>query len=367
MNLKKISLGALALFSITSCNHQPKARPEMPPQEYPLQVMTPQDAELQSRYPATIRGQEDIEIRPRVDGFIEAIYIDEGAIVKKGTPLFKINSPQTEQALLTAQAAVTSAEAGVNTAKLNVVKTRPLAEKGIVSKYQLEIVENAYASAQASLAQAEAALNNARVTRSWSTVTSPVNGVVGSITYRLGSLVNSMNVLTTVSNTNQVFVFFSLNEKELLTFLEYTPGNSQQEKIKNAPPVSLVLANGTEYPEKGKIETITGVVNTQTGSVNFRATFPNPNGLLRSGSSGEISIPLIKKGVYVIAQKSTFSLQDKVLTYKVQGDSVVQRVITVLPLPSGQQYVVTGGLQTGDTIVSDGIATLVNGKKIKVQ
>lgn len=324
-----------------------------------------QNATLQAVYPVTIRGKEDIEIRPRIDGFIDAIYIDEGSVVRKGQSLFKINSPQAEQSLTTAQAAVTAAEAQVNTAKLNVDRIAPLAEKGIVSNVQLETYKNAYASALASKEQADASLKNAQATLGWTNVTSPVDGVVGGIPFRVGSLVSNQNVLTTVANTSNVFAYFSLNEKALADFLGTLDGNTQAEKIKNAPPVVLTLANGTVYPKKGTIETITGTVNITTGSANFRAEFPNREGHLRSGASGTISIPRELHDVIVIPQKATFAQQDKILVYKVQADSVVQSILSVVAMPDGKEYAVTAGLSDGEKIVTEGVATLTNGKKIK--
>lgn len=366
MNVSKFVWGVVALLALISCGKKSgEVRSDTVLQEYPTITVNKQDATLQTIYPVTIRGKEDIEIRPRVDGFIDAIYIDEGSVVKKGQSLFKINSPQSEQALTTAQAALEAAEAQVNTAKLNVDRFRPLAEKGIVSQVQLETYQNAYTSALASKAQAEASVKNAKATLGWTNVTSPVDGVVGAIPYRQGSLVNNQHVLTSVANTSNVFAYFSLNEKALSEFLEVLEGETQAEKIKHAPQVILTLADGTVYPEKGTIETITGTVNITTGSANFRAEFPNKQGQLRSGTSGTLSIPRVLERVIVIPQKATFAQQDKVLVYKVQADSVIQRIISVLPTPDGKSYAVTGGLDEGDRIVTDGIATLSNGKKIK--
>lgn len=366
MNSKTIVFGTMALLALASCSKksdQANAPKEAP--SYPTAVLSTQDAQLESVYPVTIKGTEDVEIRPRIDGFIDAIYIDEGSVVKKGQALFKINSPQSEQALTTAEATVKSAEAQVNTAKLNVDRIKPLADKGIVSPVQLETMQNTYETALATKAQAEAALKNAQATLGWTNVTSPVDGVVGAISFRLGSLVNNQNVLTTVANINNVFAYFSLNEKALTEFLSTLEGNSQAEKIKNAPEVTLTLADGTVYPEKGKIETIAGIVNVTTGSVNFRAEFPNKEGHLRSGTSGKISIPRTLDNVIVIPQKATFAQQDKVLVYKVQADSVVQQIIQVVPTPDGKSYAVTDGLNQGERIVTDGVATLSNGMKIK--
>ncbi|WP_026626931.1 efflux RND transporter periplasmic adaptor subunit [Dysgonomonas capnocytophagoides] len=367
MDLKKVSVSLFSALLLISCGGKQDQKQETPASVYPTLVLSTQNAQLESVYPVTIKGQEDIEIRPRVEGFIEAIYVDEGAVVKKGQALFKINSPASQQALTSAEALVRSSEATLNTAKLNVERFRPLAEKGIVSNVQLQTYENAYLASKASLEQAKASLYSAQATMSWTNVTSPVNGVVGAITYRQGSLVDKANVLTTVANTSNVYAYFSLNEKDLLGFLKNAEGNTQAEKIKNMPEVTLVLADGSVYPEKGKIETIAGVINVSTGSAGFRAAFPNPQGLLRSGTSGKVSIPQYLKDVYVVPQKATFNQQDKVLVYKVQGDSVMQTLISVSAMPDGKNYAVTSGLKAGDRIVTDGVATLSNGKKIKVE
>lgn len=367
MKLKEIVFGIIVFMLLVPSCRKKQDIPQGQLQTYPTMVVSQQNTQLASVYPATIRGQEDIDIRPRIDGFIDAIYVDEGAVVKKGQLLFKINSPQAEQALTTAEANVKSAKAQVNTAKINVDRIRPLAEKGIVGNVQLLTAEDSYETTMAGLAQAEAALKNARATMSWTNVSSPVDGVVSSIPLRLGSLVNSANVLTTVANTSNVFAYFSLNEKELAIFLGNIDGDTQAEKLKNLPEVALILANGTVYQEKGRIETITGTVNITTGSASLRAEFPNKQGVLRSGTSGKISVPRNLENVFVIPQRATFAQQDKVLVFTVQGDSVVQKIISVVSTPDGQSYAVTGGLNDGERIVTEGIATLSNGKKIKFE
>lgn len=369
MKMNNFSVGAtlaLVLFT-TSCGNQQNSSEQASPLKYPTAIVSRQNAKLESVYPVTIKGKEDIEVRPRIDGFIESIYVDEGAVVKKGQSLFKINSPQSQQALTSALAAIKSAHAQVNIAKVDVSRIRPLVEKNIVSPVQLETAESAYQSALASLAQAEATLKNAEATMSWTNVTSPVNGLVGEIPYRQGSLVSSNNVLTTVANTSNVFAYFSLNEKELSVFLNTLDGHTQAEKIKNAPEITLTLADGTVYKHKGKIETISGSVNITTGTANFRAEFPNMEGKLRSGTSGRISIPRYMDNAIIIPQKATFAQQDKIIIFKVQGDSVLQTAISILPTPDSKSYVVTNGLEIGDRIVTDGIATLSHGKKITVE
>jgi len=368
MNLKQIVFGATALmFIASSCVNKMGMTANTAPKEYPTQTLSTQNVQLETVFPVTIKGQDDTEIRPRIDGFIDAIYVDEGTVVRKGQALFKINSPSAEQALRTAQAAVESATAQESTANLNVDRFKPLADQGIVSQVQLATYQNAHLSAQAALSQAEAQLANAQAQIRWTNVSSPVDGVVGSIAYRLGSLVNNGNVLTTVSSSHNVFAYFSMNEKDLVTLLDSLPGKNQAEKINNLPPVSFKMADGAIYNEKGKIKTITGLVDVTTGTVTLRAEFPNAQGVLRSGFSGNIILPKTVNDAIVIPQKATFTRQDKYLTYKVQGDSVVSTLIKVVPTPDGRSYVVTNGLSNGDRIVSDGIATLADGKKIIVE
>lgn len=364
MEMKKIVWGVVALTVFVSCGRKQEAQ-QADELIYPTKVLTEQNAELKSVYPVSIKGKEDIEIRPRIDGFIVKIHVDEGSVVKKGQVLFEINSPQAEQAVTSAKAAVVSAEARVNTANVNVKRIKPLAEKGIIGEVQLETAEDSYQSALADLEQAKATLKNAKATIGWTKVTSPVDGLVGHIPYRQGSLVNSADVLTTVANISNVFAYFSLNEKELRAFMNNLEGETQAEKIKNAPELTLTLADGAVYPEKGKIETIAGVLNVTTGSANFRAEFPNKRGELRSGTSGTVSIPRQLRHVFVIPQKAAFEQQNKTLLFVVQGDSVLQRIVSVLPMPGGQDYVVTDGLKQGERVVTEGIVTLANGKKIQ--
>jgi len=354
MKSRNILVGSMSLLlCITSCKNKQQETAADQIKSFPVATLSVQDVELQSTYPAVLKGQEDIDIKSRVDGYIDAIYVDEGAIVKKGQVLFKINSPSSVQL-------IENAKANYNTAQLDVERIRPLAEKGILSQVKLSAYENVLASAKATL-------NQAKATLSWATVTSPVNGVVGAIGFRQGSLATNTTVLTTVSNITNVVAYFSVNEKDLLTLLKEFKGATQAEKIKNMPPVKLLLSDGSEYEASGRIETISGMVDATSGSVSFRALFPNKNGLLRSGSSAKVIIPSEHKGAIIIPQKATFAQQDKVLVFKCQGDSVVQKLISVKTTPDGQSYVVTEGLSVGDKIVTDGIATLANGQKIKEQ
>ncbi|HBK33331.1 MAG TPA: efflux RND transporter periplasmic adaptor subunit, partial [Porphyromonadaceae bacterium] len=365
MNIRTTVIGGISLLLLVSCSQRRSQQNESPEREYPVMVVEKQDAELQSVYPVTLRGKEDAEIKPRVSGYIDKVYIDEGAYVKKGQALFSVNSPTSEHDLASAKAALETAEANLNTARLDVDRIRPLADKNIVSTVQLETYENAYKASQASKSEAEVALKAAQATTGWTTVTSPIEGVVGSIPYRSGNMVTGATTLTTISNVETVYAYFSINEKAFSALLSTLEGNSMGEKIGNIPEATLTLADGTVYPEKGKVSTISGIVNQATGSVNLRVAFPNEQGVLRSGASGKVSIPRKVGNVFVIPQKSTFAQQDKIVLYKVVNDSTVQSIVQVDPLPDGKNYVVTQGLEEGDRIVLDGIATLRNAQKIK--
>ena len=336
--------------------------------EFKVLELQPRVAVLNTDYPASVQGQENIEIRPRVDGYVEKIYVDEGSVVKKGQLLFKINAPQYEQEVRTATASIKSAEAEVSSANMAVNKVKPLVEKDIVSKYELESAQYTYQAKVAALAQAKAALSNARTNLGYTSVTSPVNGVVGAIPFRLGSLVSGNNAepLTTVSSIGNVYAYFAFNEKLLLNFSKEGEGSSMAQNLAKLPPVSLLLSDGTLYELKGRIQTITGQINTATGSANVRATFPNPKGLIRSGASATVRIPNeIKEGL-LIPQSATYELQDKRFAVLVDKDGKTKGVaITVLQNTAGNFYVIQDGLKAGDRIVLEGVATLKDGTPIK--
>lgn len=340
------------------------------PQLYPVFTVSGQTTTLDTDYPASIEGIQNIDIRPKVDGFVENIYVDEGAVVRKGQLLFTINAPQYEQAVRTASAAISSAEADVNAAQLQVDKTKPLVDKDIISKYELESAQLALQSKKAMLAQSKAALVNAKVNLGYTRITSPVDGVIGSLPFKTGSLVSgsSAQPLTTISNTSRVYAYFALNEKQLLSFANTYGGKTLAEQMKNIPPVSLILADGSTYPNTGKIESINGQINTTTGSASLRATFPNASSVLKNGASALVRIPQHVKDLILIPQKSTTDLQGKKFVY-ILGDSakVVSTPIEIMEVTKGKFYVVTKGLKAGDKVVLEGFQSLRDQTKIKPQ
>ena len=341
-----------------------------PVTEYPVITIVPHQTTLFTDFPATIQGQQNIEIRPKIDGYIERIYVDEGATVQKGDPLFRISAPQYEQEVRTAQADIKIAQAEVNAAQMQVNKVRPLVEKGIISKYELEAAEYTLQSRQAALAQRQAKLVNARTNLGYTSVTSPVNGVVGVIPYKIGSLVssNTAQPLTTVSNIGNIYAYFSVNEKQSLEFARNTKGANTEQRLATLPPVTLILADGSEFPQKGKVETASGLINTQTGSVSVRATFPNPGSIVRSGSTGTVRIPETVDSALLIPQKATYEIQGKRFVYVLESTGTVRSTeIKTSESSSGQFFVVQEGLRPGDKIVVEGVGSLQDGTPIKTR
>jgi membrane fusion protein (multidrug efflux system) len=336
--------------------------------EYPIIEIAPRQTTLFEDFPATIEGQQNVEIRPKVDGYIEGIFVDEGSTVHAGQVLFKISAPQFEQEVRTAQADIKIAQADVNSASMQVSKVKPLVEKNIISRYELESAEYALQSRQAALAQSRAKLANAKTNLSYTSVISPVNGVVGDIPYKIGSLVNANTAqpLTTVSNIGNIYAYFSVNEKQSLDFSRNTRGTTIKERLATLPKVTLLLSDGSAFPEKGRIETASGLINTETGSVRVRATFPNPGNIVRSGSSGIVRLPREVNSALLIPQKATYEIQGKKFVYRVDDKSIVRSVeIKAVDSGDGHFFVVQEGLKAGDRIVLEGVAGLREESLIK--
>ena len=317
-------------------------------------------ADLEKSYPATIKGKTDIDVRPLVSGFITKVHVDEGQVVSKGQVLFTLDQVQYQAAVDQAQAAVLVAETAVQTAQLTANTKRSLFEKNIISEYENQLAQNSLAQAQAQLAQAKAGLVNAQKNISYTVVTAPSSGVVGKIPNREGSLASPSMVtpLTTVSDTGDVYAYFSLTEKDILEMTE--ENKSLAAAIKAMPEVQLRLSDGTIYESTGKVATITGTIDSSTGTASVRALFKNSKGVLRSGSTGQVVIPHHMDSVIVIPQKATYELQDHKFVYVV-GDSckVASRPITIYSLNDGQNFVVTSGLSANEQVVVEGVGTVV--------
>lgn len=362
--MKKIALWVLTAVMLTSCGSKSNKMGEAS-NDFAVETIQTTTADLKTSYPATIKGMQDIEIRPKVSGYLVKLLVDEGATVRKGQPLFLIDSEQYRATVKAAKAQIRVCRANIATQKLTVDNKRMLFKQNIISSYDLKMAENTLASYEAQLAAAEAQLQSAQDNLRWCTVTSPADGVVGSIPYRVGSLVSgqSAEALTTVSNISKMYVYFSMTEKQLLALTRETGGVNAA--IKKMPAVSLVLSDGTTYSQSGTISTVSGVIDPSTGSVQMRATFDNAQHILRSGGTGSILIPTHASDAIMVPQSATFDVQDKKFVYVVNADkTVATREITVLPQNNGQTYVVASGLRAGERIVVDGVNQLKNGQKI---
>ena len=332
-----------------------------------VQTLSLGSSALDHSFPATIKGKTDIEIRPQVSGFITKVHVDEGQRVTKGQPLFTLDQVQFQAAVDQAQAALAAAQTMVQTATLTAQNKQALFDKNIISEYENQLAKNDLATAKASLAQAQAALTNAQKNLSYTVVTAPSDGVVGMIPNREGSLASPSMVpaLTTVSDNGEVYAYFSLTERDLLDMTD-NGSATLQERIASMPEVQLKLSDGTIYPLPGKVATVSGVIDNSTGSASVRALFKNNNGMLRSGSTGQILLPVNQDSVIIIPQKATYELQDRRFVYTLtDSNTVVSRPITVDALNDGKNYVVTSGLKPGERIALEGVGvSLRDGMKI---
>ena len=354
-------LAAIAVL-FASCGGQ---QGNMGENEYAVRTIGTQSTELQTSYPATIRGVQDVEIRPKVSGFITKLCVKEGQSVKKGQLLFEIDNVTYQAAVRQAKAAVNSAEAQLNTAKLTYENNQKLFANNVIGTYELQSSKNNYENARAALAQAKANYVSAKQNLDFCYVTSPANGVVGNLPYRVGALVSSSSAepLTTVSDINTMQVYFSMTEKDMLD-LTKTKGGLHA-AISEYPPVKLMLADGTTYNHEGKVAAVSGVIDQSTGSVSIRADFPNPEHLLKSGGSGSIVVPHVSSSAIVIPQDAVAQVQDRYFVYILGSDNKVKySPVTVNPDNDGKSYIIESGLKVGDKIVISGITTLKDGMQI---
>jgi membrane fusion protein (multidrug efflux system) len=320
-------------------------------------------------FSASLEGSKDIEIRPQVNGYLDRIFVDEGAQVKKGQPLFRINDRPYREALNNAEAALAAAKANLANAEINVNKLTPLVQNNVVSPVQLKSAKAAYDATAASVAQAQAQVANAEINIGYCLVKAPVDGFIGRIPFKTGSLVGETTPepLTILSEIKDVRAYFSLSETDFLKFKNEYPGNTIAEKVGHMPPVELILADGSVYPEKGKVEIVSGQFSNGTGSIPFRAGFPNQNGTLRSGNTGKIRIRSVIPSGIVIPQESTFELQDKVFVFLLGDSNKISSVPVDIAGRSGNYYLVDKGVKAGDRIVYAGVDRLRDGAVIQPQ
>ena len=355
--MKKMMMLAAVAATLVSCGGG-GGRPQFGDDEYPVTTVGTSSADMQSTYPAVIKGVQDVEIRPKATGFITQINVKEGQTVGAGQVLFVIDNETATQQVRQAQAAVNTAQQQCNTAKLTYENSQKLHESRVIGDFELQTSQNSYEVAQAQLAQAKASLASAKEQLSYCYVKSPASGVVGTLPYKKGALVSSSNVLTTVSNNSSMEVYFSVTEKAAMQL--------QAAGLQSLPSVKLQLADGTTYGHEGKVTKMSGVIDQATGSVQLIALFQNPERVLKSGGAGTIVIPRQATDAIVIPQSCVSEVQDKKFIYLVGSDNKVKySEIKVDPQNDGMNYIVTDGLKPGDKYVTNGITKLSDGMEIK--
>ena len=354
--MKKIATLAVIAATLVSCGGG-GGRPNFGDNEFPVVTVGTSTADMQSTYPAAIKGVQDVEIRPKAQGFLTQINVREGQTVGAGQVLFVIDNVTYQAQVRQAQAAVNAAQQQVNTAKLTYDNAQQLHQNKVIGDYELQTSQNTYEAAQAQLAQAQAALASAKEALSFCYVKSPASGVVGTLPFKKGALVSGSNVLTTVANISSMEAYFSVTEKEAMVI--------SQKGLASIPSVKLQLADGSIYPLEGTVTKMSGVIDAATGSVQLIAAFANPEKTLKSGATGNIIIPRQDKGAIVIPQAAVSEVQNKKFLYLLGKDNKVKYTeIQVDPQNDGNHYIVTEGLKAGDKYVTNGITKLNDGMEI---
>jgi membrane fusion protein (multidrug efflux system) len=360
-----ITLSALAL--LFGCAQPQTAAPVVEPPAAEVITVATTSAVTEQDYTASIQGKTDVEIRPQVDGFLENVLVDEGQYVTAGQPLFKIN-PQTYQAQLkNAAASLQAAEAAITNAQLEIDKLTPLVQNKVVSDYQLKVAQASRKIAVANAAQAKAVVATAKINVGYTVLKAPVSGFIGRLPKKRGSLVSPTDPepLTRLSDVHEVYAYFSLGESDFIRFKSQYPGNTLSAKLKQLPPVSLLLADNTLYPVKGRIDMVDGQFDKNTGAITLRAVFPNAQSLLRSGNTGKIRLQQQHNDALLVPQSATIDVQDKIFVYAVGDSNKVSKHALDIIGKSGTDYIVKEGIKPGDRIVFSGLDHLTEGTVVR--
>jgi len=367
--IMKIILIAIIAISLFSCSSQPQTAQAPPPPSLPVASVVPGDQTTYQEYPASIEGAVNVEVRPQVSGSLDRVFVDEGAYVTAGQPLFKINDQPYRAAYNNAIAAQHSAEGAMLNAQLEIDKLTPLVQNKVVSDYQLKTAKAAYQIAKANVEQAKANVSTAQINVGYTTIKAPVNGYIGRLIKKQGSLVAPADVeaLTLLSDVHNVHVYFSLSEQDFINFKEQYAGSNLSDKLKHLPAVDLLLTDNSEYTQQGKIDMIDGQFDKTTGAITLRASFPNAQGLLRSGNTGKVRLSLQHKNALIVPQSATVEMQDKVFVFALADSNKVKKSPLTIIGKSGTNYLVKDGVKAGDQIVLSGLDRLQEGTVIAPQ
>lgn len=361
--------GLLAAIFLSSCSSNQQQQAAPPPPQLPVAAITTGTDTTYQDYPASVEGIVNVEVRPQVSGSLDKVFVDEGSFVQAGEPLFKINELPYRAAYNNAVASEHAAEAAVVNAQLEVEKLTPLVQNKVVSDYQLKTAKAALDVAKANVEQAKANVSTAQINLGYTLIKAPVSGYIGRLEKKQGSLVSPTDVaaLTDLSDVHNVRAYFSLGEKDFVDFKEQYPGQTLKDKLKNLPPVTLVLADGGTYPQAGNIDMIDGQFDKNTGAITLRASFPNAQGLLRSGNTGKVRLGLVHKDALLVPESATVDMQDKVFVFALGDSSKVVKKEIIITGKSGDNYLVKDGIKAGDQIVLSGVDKLQEGMVIQPQ
>lgn len=338
-----------------------------PAPELPVYTVITSNTSTFQEFPTALEGKNNVEIRSQVDGYLDKIYVEEGAFVRAGQPLFKIDSRSYGEQVNMASANLQAANANIQKMKVEVDRLTTLVAEKVVSDVQLKTAKANYAVAVATAAQAKASLSGSRITNGFTTITAPVSGYLGRIPYKKGSLISRTDAtpLAFVSDISEIYAYFSISEIDFIAFQKKYVGATLEEKMRNMPLVDLVIADNTTYSEKGKMKMIDGQFDKSTGAITVRATFPNPNGTLRSGNTGKVRMPQLLSNAVVIPQESTYEIQDKTYVYVLGKDKTVTSKPITISGKTENYYFISEGLKKGDQIVYTGLGSLKDGAPIK--
>jgi len=364
-----VAITIITLLLLNSCSSSPAAVTAPPPQSLPVAEIHTSSVTTYQEYPASIEGAVNVEIRPQVSGALDKVFVDEGALVSAGQPLFKINEQPYRAQLNNALATQHAAEAALGNAQLEIDKLTPLVQNKVVSEFQLKTAKAAYQVAVANIEQAKANVATAQINLGYTLIKAPVSGYIGRLLKKQGSLVAPQDVeaLTQLSDVHDVHVYFSLGEKDFVSFKEQYAGSTLKDKLSHLPSVALLLADNSEYAVKGKIDMIDGQFDKNTGAITVRASFPNAQGLLRSGNTGKIRLSLLHTDALIVPESATIEMQDKVFVFALADSNKVKKMPINIVGKNGTDYIVKDGVKVGDEIVLSGVDHLQEGAKITPQ
>lgn len=360
--MKNLTLSLSMLLLASSCSSDKNEKQVQEMEKFPVTSPISIDTTLPIDYVAEINAVQNVEIRARVKGYLDNIYIDEGKYVKQGQVLFTINNPELNENIVKATAVLKSAETELKATEIELKNVKSLVDKNIVSNTQLDMAKNKVDLAKAKVEEAKANETFAKIQLTYTQVKAPFSGIVNRIPNKTGSLMEDGTLLTSISKNDEVFAYFDVSEKEYLNYASNLKTDAEQSKN-----VTLILANGEEHPFKGRIETTEGEIEPSTGNIAFRARFSNPDKILKHGASGKVRLLRKYKNALIIPQKATFEIQDKMYVYVIDKSNKVKSKPITTNSRMPHFYIIESGLSPDDKIIYEGIQNIKDGMTVDPQ